>query len=234
MMMRQFPQQSQLIERNFQQLYFQFTAARSRFCSMHRKSPALIAAINTYQIPDEFQEYEAVAKDLLEGFPESKVVQSIKPQMEQYRAKYEASQILASGKPAPEIAMPNADGDTLRLSDLKGKVVLIDFWASWCGPCRKENPNVVRLYEKYNKDGFEVFSVSLDNNKERWQGAIAADNLIWENHVSELNKWRNSAAQTYGVSGIPFTVLIDKDGNIISTNLRGVALESALSSIFGH
>lgn len=234
LMMRQFPQQQKVITQQFQQKYLQFTAERSRFTSNHRKSPALIAVINSYAIPNEYKEYEAVAKDLLEGFPESKVVQSIKSQMAQHKAKYESSQILATGKPAPEIAMPNADGDTLRLSDLKGKVVLIDFWASWCGPCRKENPNVVRLYNKYNKDGFEIFSVSLDGSKDRWLNAIAADNLSWDYHVSELKKWNSSAGKAYGVSGIPFTVLVDQEGNIISTNLRGVALESALSSIFGH
>ncbi|MDX1445008.1 TlpA disulfide reductase family protein [Lishizhenia sp.] len=234
MLMRQFPNQQKAITQQFQQKYLRFTAERSRFTSNHRKSPALIAVINTYAIPNEYKEYEAVAKDLLEGFPESNVVQSIRQQMAQHKAKYESSQLLASGKPAPEIAMPDANGDTLRLSDLKGNVVLIDFWASWCGPCRRENPNVVKLYEKYHDAGFEVFSVSLDGRKENWLAAIDADNLKWDSHVSELNKWNCSARADYGFSGIPFTVLVDKEGNIISTNLRGVALESALSSIFGY
>lgn len=136
--------------------------------------------------------------------------------------------------PAPEIAQTDTAGVVRKLSDLKGKVVLIDFWASWCGPCRKENPTVVAAYKKYRDKGFEVFSVSLDNDRTRWINAINQDGLIWSNHVSDLKYWQNEAAGKYSVSSIPRTVLIDKNGIITDHNLRGEALEKKLKEIFGE
>jgi thiol-disulfide isomerase/thioredoxin len=138
------------------------------------------------------------------------------------------------GKMAPEINLPTPDGKSLALSSLKGKVVLIDFWASWCKPCRAENPNVVRAYQDYKNKGFEVFSVSLDQKKSDWQGAINQDGLIWANHVSDLKGFESVAAKTYGVTGIPFTVLIDREGKIIAKNLRGPALKKALEKVFSN
>ena len=136
--------------------------------------------------------------------------------------------------PATDIVQADTANIIRKLSDLKGKVVLVDFWASWCGPCRKENPTVVALYKKYKDKGFEVFSVSLDQNKERWIDAIAKDGLIWPNHVSDLKGWGNQAAALYSVSSIPKTVLIDKNGNITDHNLRGEQLEKRLKEIFGE
>ena len=134
------------------------------------------------------------------------------------------------GDIAPNIVMADTLGKTVSLESFRGKVVLIDFWASWCGPCRMENPNVVRAFNKYKAKGFTVLSVSLDNNKEKWMGAIKKDNLTWT-HVSELKGWETSASRMYQVTGIPATFLIDKDGKIVARNLRGPALEDMLEKL---
>ena len=166
-------------------------------------------------------------------YPKSPLTKAIVDQVNQMESGYNEYVSFSKMKKAPEIAMEDPEGKIRKLSDLRGKYVLIDFWASWCGPCRKENPNVVKLYKKYKDDGFEVFSVSLDKTKEAWKRAIKADNLIWDNHVSELNYWNSSVVQTYKFQGIPFTVLVDKNGEIIERNLRGIELENKLVEIFG-
>ena len=137
----------------------------------------------------------------------------------------------AIGQPAPEISLPNPDGQIVKLSSMKGKYVLVDFWAKWCGPCRQENPNVVRVYNKYKDKGFTVYGVSLDRTKEDWLKAIKEDNLTWT-HVSDLKFWQSEAARTYGITGIPFSILLDPNGVIIAKNLRGAALENKLAEIF--
>jgi peroxiredoxin len=134
------------------------------------------------------------------------------------------------GRPAPDINLETPDGKTMALSSLKGKYVLIDFWASWCGPCRRENPNVVKMYDKYKGKGFEIFGVSLDQSKDKWVKAIADDQLTWP-HVSDLKGWGSSAAKLYNITSIPHTVLVDKDGKIIAKNLRGAALEAKLEEV---
>ncbi len=139
------------------------------------------------------------------------------------------------GEIPPNITMKDTTGKkAISLSSLKGKVVLLDFWDSWCGPCRAENPNVVAAYNKYKDKGFTVFSVSLDNNKSRWMAAILKDGLIWENHVSDLKYWENEAAKAYGIRGIPATFLLDRTGKIVATNLRGADLDRAIEKLLSE
>ena len=142
--------------------------------------------------------------------------------------------VIAVGAEAPDIELPDPNGNMRRMSDLRGKVVLLDFWASWCRPCRMENPNVVRLYHQYNAKGFEVFSVSLDNNRDNWLNAIQADGLVWPNHVSDLRGWGSAGGRQYGIMSIPATVLIDREGRVVARNLRGQQLEQKLKELFSE
>ena len=140
------------------------------------------------------------------------------------------------GNKAPEIMMASPKGNVITLSSFKGKLVLIDFWASWCGPCRAENPAVVAAYNKYhtrnfkNGKSFEILSVSLDDNEIAWVKAIDKDKLVWPYHVSDLQGWNNAAAKRYGVNSIPTNFLVDGKGIIVAKNLRGEALENALKA----
>jgi peroxiredoxin len=133
-------------------------------------------------------------------------------------------------KQAPEISMPDITGNTFNLSSLRGKYVLVDFWASWCKPCREENPNVVAAYNQFKNKNFTILGVSLDNDKNAWIKAIQKDGLNWT-HISDLKMWETSVVNTYQFEGIPFNVLIDPQGKVIATNLRGPALTQQLSQI---
>lgn len=185
-----------------------------------------------------------VSKSMSAQYPELPLSMDYKRSATQLQNEYlksQASGNIRVGAPAPDIDLPGLDGKNRKLSDLKGSVVLLDFWASWCGPCRKANPHVVEVYHKYKKKGFDVFNVSLDGldsrtrkrydseekiaqamkkSEDKWRQAIKQDKLTWDNHVSDLKKWESQAAALYGVRSIPKTFLIDREGNIAAINPR--------------
>ncbi|GAA4847487.1 TlpA disulfide reductase family protein [Algivirga pacifica] len=167
---------------------------------------------------------DSIQTALADAYPNHSGIQELGKHIEGLKAT-------AIGSTVPDITLPNPDGKELKLSDLRGKVVMIDFWASWCQPCRLENPNVVEAYKQYNDKGFEVFSVSLDQNEDKWKEAIKEDNLLWNNHVIDLE---NIAGSAYNVMTIPSTFLIDAEGKIIAKNLRGPALEEKLAEVLGE
>ncbi len=138
------------------------------------------------------------------------------------------------GSMAPDISYPSPSGEILSLSSLRGKYVLIDFWAAWCSPCRRENPNLVSNYKRFHDKGFEIFQVSLDKTKDAWVKAIEKDNLTWKYHVSDLKYWDSQPARQYNVRSIPSSFLIDPDGKVIAKNLRGIELSKKLTEIYGN
>lgn len=185
---------------------------------------ASMAAIGLLNPKNEFQFMDSLVAKLDETYPDTKSIVQLKQQLEEMRA-------LSLGQVAPEIELPNPEGQLIKLSDLRGKYVMIDFWAAWCKPCREENPNVVALYNQYNSKGFEVFGVSLDRTKEAWVDAIAEDGLTWT-QVSDLKYFNSAAAELYQINAIPATYLIDPDGKIIGKDLRGPSLKAKLAEIF--
>lgn len=191
--------------------------------------------IDPVQDADKF---EKVASALTEKYPNSVEVKGLKQFMAQAKQQAErqqqADQVSGEGVTAPDIAQPTPQGDTLRLSSLRGKYVLLDFWAAWCRPCRMENPNLVENYNKYKSKGFEIYQVSLDKTKEQWVAAIQKDNLGQWLHVSDLQYWNSAPAKKYGVQAIPANFLLDPEGKIIARNLRGPALGQKLEEVFSQ
>jgi peroxiredoxin len=185
---------------------------------------ATLAAIGLLNTKNEFQFIDSLADKLNEEYPDNKMIIQLKQQLNEMRA-------LSLGQVAPDFELPTPDGKMVKLSDLRGKYVMIDFWAAWCKPCREENPNVVRLYEEYKDKGFDIIGVSLDRTKEAWVEAIEQDGLTWT-QVSDLAYFNSAAATLYQIEAIPATYLLDPEGKIIGKDLRGPSLENKLAEIF--
>jgi len=182
--------------------------------------------------PNKLKILQIVTQSFEIDYPGTTAAETFRSQLEQIQNAYQLYSETKNGTiEAPEISLNTPDGKNLKLSDLRGKIVLIDFWASWCAPCRKENPTLVKLYNKYKNKGFTILSVSLDEDVNAWKNAILTDGLIWPNHVSDLLGWESSMISLYSFEAIPYTVLVNKEGKIIGKELRGLALEQKLAEI---
>jgi len=219
--------QAAVINNRYQRLLQQRNDYMMNMAMSEKKGfiPYFMIAFGALESPgyDLFKHAVACAKA---ADPMSKYTQDIE-------GKFVNEASLMIGGVAPDIKLNGPDGKPVSLSSLRGKVVLIDFWASWCGPCRRENPNVVKMYQKYKDQGFEIFGVSLDNDANRWKGAIQTDGLTWF-HGSDLMGWKSKPAQMYQVHSIPATFLLDKQGKIIAKGLRGAELEAAVANALNN
>ncbi|HEY1038117.1 MAG TPA: redoxin domain-containing protein [Bacteroidia bacterium] len=223
-------------EAKFNAIFEKTSAALIKKVEAFPGTIANFSAFNNINIETNLPLYEKVLAALNEKHPNSFYTQQLKTSIEQYKKQFELSaeqdKKLPNGGAMPDIKLKNPEGKEIALSSLKGKLVLVDFWASWCGPCRKENPNVVKLYNKFKKKGFEIYSVSLDEEESKWVKAIEKDGLTWT-HVSDLGGWNSSVCSQFNITSIPFTILVGKDGNIIAKGLRGPALEDKVAELLG-
>jgi thiol-disulfide isomerase/thioredoxin len=205
-------------------IYLRQNTAIQEWVETHYNSPAAAYMVNRFLI---FEADYALISRWADAFsaqiPDNKYVQLLVER----KAILAAS---ADGMQAPDFQLPDSNGVALSVSSLKGKVVLIDFWASWCGPCRRENPNVVKIYDEYSSRNFEILGVSFDESREAWLQAVREDQLPWL-HVSDLQGWRSSAGILYGINSIPHTVLLDTAGKVVGHNLSGDALRTKLEEL---
>lgn len=225
-----------------------------KLVAMLEEDPANISNLFVFQMnlynnaflnPDKHLTYFQQADSILAlNYPDNPHVRVYQEQFNQMKAEMAAAQAsqvrqdaITIGAAAPEISLPKADGTVLNLSDLKGQVVLVDFWAAWCRPCRMTNPQLVEMYQRYKDRGFTIFSVSFDGlanqqtPMEDWQKAIADDKLEWDYHVSDLRGWSSAAGQVYGIQAIPYTVLVDREGNIVAKQISPAQLPELLEPI---
>jgi peroxiredoxin len=194
-----------------------------KFIDDNTSSLASLAIIDRLNAETDVDYFVKLDKGLSAKYPKSDYVKM-------FHMRVSEMNKLGIGSLAPDISLSTPEGKTVSLTSYKGKVVLVDFWASWCRPCRAENPNVVKAYKEFHAKGFDVLGVSLDRDKAAWQKAIADDHLTWT-HISDLGMWSSSVVKLYNISGIPFSVLLDKEGRIVAKGLRGEELENAIRKL---
>lgn len=208
----------------YRKLADEATVYIKKFIDDNTNSFAALAAVQMLSPDRDISYFIKVSDALSARYP---TIETLK----EFKAYIDKKKQLAIGMTAPEININDRNGKPIALSSLKGKVVLVDFWASWCKPCRAANPFVVSLYNKYKDKGLDIYSVSLDFNKEAWLKAIDQDKLTWKNHVCDMKQWQSPVVALYGFNGIPFSCVIDKAGNIAGKNLQGPELEDKIKEL---
>ncbi|MBL7936274.1 MAG: AhpC/TSA family protein [Bacteroidia bacterium] len=222
---------SKELQKPYEVMVAQYSEVLAKKIKENPNSFASIMAIQQLRPENYLEVYKILDKGLSEKYPDNKDIKSYHAMVQQTEMMVSRTQAIKIGAEAPELILPMPNDKELALSSLRGKVVLVDFWASWCAPCRKELPNVKRAYEKYKNKGFEILGVSLDKDREAWLEAITKEGLTWP-QVSDLKFWQSEACSIYAVQSIPYTVLIDKEGKIIATDLRGADLDKKLAEVF--
>lgn len=220
-------------KKDLQEMNIGFTRFIEQYADTTKSLPNALFAVQMLNPQVEMDYLNVFVQSMNSRFPKASMAKEFTDKFNKMMAGMQqpsADNAPAIGQPAPEISLPTPDGKMISLSSLKGKYVLVDFWASWCGPCRKENPNVVSAFNKYKGKNFTVLGVSLDSDKDKWMNAIEKDGLTWP-HISDLKGWESIAARTYNVNSIPANFLIDPQGNIIARDLREEALDAELSKV---
>lgn len=221
---------SRELQKPYEVMVAQYSDIVAKKIKENTGSFASIMAIQQLRPENYLDVYKALDKGLTTKYPDNKDIKSFHGMVQQTEMMVAKTEAIKVGAEAPELILPMPNDKDLALSSLRGKVVLIDFWASWCAPCRKELPNVKRAYAKYKSKGFEILGVSLDKDREAWIEAISTEGLTWP-QVSDLKYWQSEAVQVYALQSIPFTVLLDKEGKIIATDLRGADLDKKLAEV---